>query len=47
MIGTFIDTMPLRMLAYGIVVLILTSHIKIKFNFAKQSTVIPEGLDEL
>jgi hypothetical protein len=46
-IGNFIEKMPIRMVVHGIVVLMLTSHIKLKFNFAKQSTTLPDGLEEL
>jgi hypothetical protein len=45
--GGFIDKMPIRMLIHGMVVLIISSHIKINFSLAKQSTIIPEGIDEL
>ena len=46
-IGGFIENMSLWMLVHGMLVLVITSHIKIKFNLAKKTTILPEGLDGL
>lgn len=46
-VGDFIQAMPLWMLAHGIVVLLISSHITIKLNFTKKTTHLPEGLGDL
>ncbi|GHV24432.1 hypothetical protein FACS1894176_00790 [Bacteroidia bacterium] len=46
-VGYFIQSLPLWMLAHGIVVLLISSHITIKLNFAKKTTHLPEGLGDL
>ncbi|MDR0859547.1 MAG: hypothetical protein LBO09_00775 [Candidatus Peribacteria bacterium] len=46
-VGDFIQAMPLWMLAHGILVLLISSHINIKLNFAKKTTHLPEGLGDL
>jgi hypothetical protein len=47
LIGEFMTNMPLRMLAHGVIVLLISSHIKLKFDFSKKSTTLPEGLEDL
>ncbi|MDR3169097.1 MAG: hypothetical protein LBU27_05030 [Candidatus Peribacteria bacterium] len=45
-VGNFIQAMPLRMLTHGVIVLLISSHIRMKLSFAKKSTTLPEGLGE-
>ena len=42
LIGGFINNISLWMLVHGILVIVITSHIKIKFSFAMKTTVLPE-----
>jgi hypothetical protein len=43
----FASNAPLWMFAQGILILLITSHIKIKFSLTKQTTILPDNLDDL
>ncbi|MDR0606905.1 MAG: hypothetical protein LBG52_00805 [Candidatus Peribacteria bacterium] len=43
----FIQTMPLRMFAHGVIVLLVSSHIRMQLSFSKKTTTLPEGLGDL
>lgn len=46
-IQQFIENISFRMLAHGLIILIITSQLKLKINFSKKSTIIPEGIGDL
>ncbi|MDR0369079.1 MAG: hypothetical protein LBH96_00655 [Candidatus Peribacteria bacterium] len=46
-IQQFIEHISFRMLAHGIIILIITSQLKLKINFSKKSTIIPDGIGDL
>ncbi|MDR2190095.1 MAG: hypothetical protein LBP53_02685 [Candidatus Peribacteria bacterium] len=45
-ISEFVRYFPIRMVAHGVLVLLITSHIHINIGASKKTT-LPEGLDEL
>jgi len=47
LIQQFLNNIYVRMLAHGILIVVITSKISIKFKFSKQSTSLPDGLEDL
>ncbi|MDR0651623.1 MAG: hypothetical protein LBG59_09895 [Candidatus Peribacteria bacterium] len=46
-VAQFLNHLPLRMFAHGVLVILLISRIEISFTATKKTTTLPEGLDEL
>jgi hypothetical protein len=45
-VANFVQYMPFRMLAHGIIILLITSQITWKFSATKKTTILPDDLGE-
>jgi hypothetical protein len=46
-VAQFLNHLPLRMFAHGILVILLISRFKISFSVSKKTTILPEELDNI